>query len=334
MAYGDKYKIYRKGGKTYAKKKSSKKSKPASIYKKEVPVTVQKAANINAAKIKQVEQKLINGKVQRGYHIIRIPQLPGMGFTFSTSEPLLFCLNDFYTQTNATANGCVYYPNYSGVAPNVDMTSVIVDRWQDFLPAQNAGFLPKYSQWKDAKIAQPSNSGYQPIYTDLSFTVTRERATAAQGTLWIRLDVFKAKRTFVSTNSLVNPKNYTLPGCVGALSNMAVGHNVNFRNSFNPALWHHVQKTRWIRLKAVTQDSENLMTNFHVRCKFNKEFLKLNQVVNSAGNGEEFWTLVDKKTPVWLLMSISNNPVDADNSVPQIAVTRKTIWRDSRGTEM
>lgn len=327
-------KLAKKKAKEAATKTTS--SQKQYTYKKEVPVSTKTAAGINANKIKQIDNKL-NGKVQRGYDFIRtVNDTSGTAgvFFWAPQTPLLFTMNDFYTTKAGSSggSGTVYYPYSTGAFGSITTAPRIVGRWTPYKPGAQSGLADQYHQWKDQSLNAPSLNGYQPLYTDYRFCVNRLRCTPAQGDMWIRLDMIKPKRTFIPTTSIVDPKIYNLPTALGALGNMAVAHNLTYRNSFNPALWHHVQKTRWIKLKAVTAPSQNIMTNFHVRTGFNKKFLKLNNnVVNNVA--EEFWSLLPQNEVIWLLVSISNNPVDGDNTIPDITVTRKTVWRDQKGTE-
>lgn len=311
-------------------------------YKKEVPVTVKTATRINKAKIALLENK-VNGHVQRGYHVCVLrptADWPGL----STGQPLLFCLNDFYTRNYGTVGGpgSIYFPTYTNVGPPTvpggppgppaTTAPKVISRWEDYLPGTGAQLTDEFKMWKDQQYAQPSTSGYQPLYTDLRFCIKRREVTPDQGDLWIRLDTFTARKFFIPQSQAADSKVYSMPAALGSLQNMAVQDVGGLRNSFNPALWR--TKTRWIKLRRVDQPSKDLMRVFHVRMKFPKKFLKINLNTDSATNrAEEFWTTVDPKTPRWLLLSVSDNPA-TDNSIPDVTVTRKTVWRDMKGNSM
>ena len=91
----------------------------AAPYTKRVPVRPRTATRINKSRISALESK-INGHVQRGYHSIKIRNDPNnpTAFNWQPNKPLLFALNDFYTQTTAPngGTGAVMYPIYSGAS--------------------------------------------------------------------------------------------------------------------------------------------------------------------------------------------------------------------------
>jgi len=284
--------------------------------------------------IKSLQGK-VNGHVQRGYHRCKIANNPAVpaGFNFQPNKPILFALNDFYTTTTAPGGGtgAIYYPLYSGTAPNITMSAAILTRWADYLPGEALGHSSEFQQWKDQQLSQPSKVGYQPLYTDVRINILRRNATPAQGTLWIRIDTFHPKRIYQASIGGSDPKIYNMPASVGALSNVATdGFN---RNSFNPALWS--TKTRWIKLPAVTQDQKYLSKTVHVRCGFPKKFLPLNVDVDATGVGEGFWQCCDPRDVKWCLVSISDNSVDqTTDPSPEITMTRKVVYRDNRGAQM
>lgn len=304
-------------------------------YTKRVPVKAKTATRINKSRISQLESK-INGHVQRGYHVVKIPNDPvnPSAFCWGPNKPLLICLNDFYTRTTAPGGGPggLYYPIYSGASPNITMNAAIVDRWVDYLPGQSLGHAPQYNQWKDQQFSQPSKVGYQPLYTELRINVTRRACTEAQGDMWIRIDVFSPRKFYIASQSGSDPKEYNMPDALGALSNMACGDTA-LKNSFNPALWS--VRTRWRKLPAVEVQTGNIQTNIIVRSAFPKKFLKVNMDVTAAGVGEPFWQAMDPRHIKWCMLSLSNYSVNqADNPTPNITMTRKVVYRDSRGSQM
>lgn len=305
-----------------------------SAYKKEVPATTKEVANKNAKKIYTLESKS-NGHVQRGYHRCKLLNSPGLpaAWNFQPDKPILFALNDFYTSTTAPGGGpgSIYYPLYSGASPNITMSGAIVSRWADYLPGQSLGHAEQYQQWKDQQLSQPSKVGYQPIYTDVKLNILRRNATPAQGTLWVRIDMFHAKRIYQASTGGSDPKIYNMPAAVGALSNMASDGFI--RNSFNPGLWK--TKTRWIKLPAVEQDQKYLTKTVHIRCAFPKKFLALNMDTDTTGVGEAFWQMCDPRDVKWCLISLSDNSVNqTTDPSPELSMTRKVVYRDSRGHQM
>ena len=309
----------------------------AAPYTKRVPVRPRTATRINKSRISALESK-INGHVQRGYHSIKIRNDPNnpTAFNWQPNKPLLFALNDFYTQTTAPngGTGAVMYPIYSGASPNLTMNAAILDRWQDYLPGQSLGHSSEYNQWKDQKLSQPSKVGYQPLYTDIRVNVNRRECSPAQGDMWIRVDVFKPKKVFLATTGIVDPKEFNMPTALGALSNVACGDN-NQKNSFNPALWTHVHKPRWFKLPAVEVATGQIQTNFHIRCSFPKKFLPINLDVTTDGVGEPFFQAVDPRSIYWCMLSISNFSANqSSDPTPEITMTRKIVYRDSRGAQM
>lgn len=302
-------------------------------YTKRAPVRTRTATKINAAKIRRLQKRVI-GHLQTGYHICRIPTLPQPGgFVWSPGQPLAICLNDFYSQTTGPNGGAgaIYYPRYFGAAPSIEMGASIVDRWSDYKPGENFGYMAKYWQWKDVENSQPSLSGYLPVSSDIRVCINREECTPAQGDMWVRLDIVKARRTFVPSTSIVDPHIYNMPTALGAFANMATPLYSVGRNRYNPALWS--VKTRWFKLPAVRSNQSNLQKVFHIRSRFPHKFLKLNNTVVN-GISEEFWNMVPATGPVWAIMSLSDNMVDADNTVPQINLTRVVKYRDSQGNGM
>lgn len=315
--------------------KGNRKNRRSAPYRKEVAATTKETAKKNATLIKSLENK-VNGHVQRGYHRCKIASNPAVptAFNFQPDKPILFALNDFYTTTTAPngGTGALYYPLYAGTAPNIQMSGAILTRWSDFTPGEALGHSPEFQQWKDVKYSQPSRVGYQPLYTDVKITIQRRSATPAQGDMWVRVDMFHAKRIYQASIGGSDPKIYNMPSAVGALSNVACGSVFN-RNSFNPGLW--TTKTRWIKLPAVNQNMSNLTKTFHVRCGFPKKFLSLNMDVDSTGVGEGFWQCCDPRDVKWCLVSISNNSVSqTTDPTPDITMTRKVVFRDSRGAQM
>jgi len=275
--------------------------------------------------------------MQTGYHICKVPNLPVPGgFVWSPQLPFCFPLNDFYSQTTAPLGkaGAIYYPAFFGAAPNITMGSSVLDRWSDYKPGENFGHAPQYWQWKDVENSQPSLNGYQPVYSDVRICINRERATPDQGDLWVRLDLVKARRTFIASNSIVDPKVYNMPTALGSFQNMAVPLYNDGRNRYNSKLW--AVKTRWFKLPCVKQPQRNLQKVFHIRTKFPKKFYKLNNnVVN--GISEEFWTMVPASGPLapqWAIFSISATPVNAENTVPDVSMTRLVRYRDEEGNGM
>lgn len=326
--------------KTYRRKRSrrvtfrySKRSRKAA-YTKRVAVGTRKATKINAAKIKRLQTRVI-GHLQKGYHICKIPNLPVPGgFVWKPADPFMIALNDFYTQTTGPngGSGAIYYPRYFGVAPNLTMGASILDRWSDYKPGENFGFAQQYWQWKDVENSQPDVTGYLPVTSDIRVCINRERCTPDQGDLWVRIDYVKAKRTFIPSNNVVDPKIYNLPTALGAFANMASPLYATGRNSYNPALWS--VKTRWVKLRAVTTPSQNIQTVFHVKTRFPKQFLKLNNSVTAGGVAEEFWTMVPARTMRWCVFSLSAEPVNGDNTVPSVSLTRHVSYRDNYGNGM
>lgn len=301
-------------------------------YTKRVPVKTKTAARINKSRISRLEEK-VNGHVQRGYHQLSIRYNPGT-FTWSPAQPILVCLNDFYSQTTAAGGGTgsAYYPTYAGAPPNVTMQANVLDRFVDFLPGASLGFAPQYQQWSNQRLSQPSKVGYQPLYTDIRIVLNRAACTPSGGDLWVRVDCFRARKTYLSVTGGPDPKIYNMPQALGALSHMAVGPNTR-SNSFNPALWS--VKTRWIKLPAVDIDSRDINTIFHVKMGFPKKFLSTNVDVTSAGVGEQFYNCVDPKQVHWMLLSISrDSPNQTTDPTPTITMTRKVVYRDSRGAQM
>jgi len=304
-------------------------------YTKRVPVRTKTAARINKSRIAKLEDK-VNGHVQKGYHklAVRYNPVPG-GFVWGPAQPLLFALNDFYTQTTAPAGGtgAAYHPQYAGVAPNITMQAGIMNRWQDYVPGNTLGYAAQYQQWKDVAYSQPSKVGYLPLGTDIRVVVNRSRCTPTGGDWWIRIDCFKAKRSFLPTSGGVDPKNYNMPNALGALANLAVAANVR-ENEMNPALWTHTTKTRWIKLPAPDIASQNINKVFHIKCAFPKKFLRCNLDVDAGGNSEQFWQMMDPKTIHWCMLSLSKDSPGADDPIPDLYITRQTTWRDSRGVAM
>lgn len=319
----------------YAAKKLQRAFRGKKMYKKSVPVTTKVAASKNMVRINRLESK-VNGHVQNGYHRCKIANTPNVptAFNWQPDKPLLFALNDFYTDTTAPngGTGALYYPLYGGAAPNITMSAAILTRWGDYTPGAAFGHSPEFQQWKDVKFSQASRVGYQPIYTDVKVTIQRRLATPAQGDMWVRVDMFHTKRIYQPSTGGSDPKIYSMPTAVGALSNVACGSIFN-RNSFNPALWS--TKTRWIKLPAVNQNMSNLTKTFHIRCGFPKKFLPLNMDVDSTGVGEQFWQCCDPRDIKWCLLSISNNSVNqTTDPTPEITMSRKVVFRDSRGASM
>lgn len=303
-------------------------------YTKRVPVRTRTATRINAKKIRRLQTRVI-GHLQKGYHICKVPNLPTPGgFVWKPAEPFMIALNDFYTQTTGPTGGAgaIYYPRYFGAPPNVTMGSSILDRWSDYKPGENFGFSQQYWQWKDVQNCQPDVTGYLPVFSDIRVCINRERCTPDQGDMWVRVDFVRAKRTFIPNNSVVDPKIYNLPTALGAFANMAAPLYNQGRNSYNPALWS--VKTRWIKLPAVQYPSQNIMNAFHIRTRFPKQFLKLNNNVTAAGVSEEFWTLVPARTMRWCVFSLSAEPVNGDNTVPSVSLTRHVSYRDNYGNGM
>lgn len=346
MGYGSKRKYegpLQPGKRSAYVRGGKRKQGDAAPYTKRVPVTTKRATSINKSKIKALESK-VNGQIQKGYHILQLRQTPGT-WQWGTGAPLLLCLNDFYTKIPETGladvgAGAAYYPTYTGTTPGVPpgppytTEPRVIARWEPYQPGFGQQLTPEYHMWKDVSNATCSLDGYQPIYTDLRFCVKRTTVTPAQGDLWVRLDMFHARKFFIPQSQSADSKIYSMPQALGSLQNMAVQDVGYLRNSFNPAIWG--TKTRWIRLRAPTQPMNELQHVFHVRCRFPKKFLKLNMNVDTSivpNQGEEFWTMVDPKTPKWLLVSISNN-VQAGNTQPELSITRKVVWRDMKGNSM
>lgn len=344
MGYGSKrkYEGPLQPGKRSAYVRGGKRQRGAQApYTQRVPVTTRRATRINKAKIKSLESK-VNGQIQRGYDILQLRQTPAT-WQWTTGAPLLLCMNDMYTKNEETGladvgPGAAYYPTYTptgpGGGPPFTTEPKIIARWQSYQPGFGQQLTPEYHMWKDVATATCSLDGYQPIYTDIRFCVKRTTVTPAQGDLWVRLDQFHARKFFIPQSQSADSKVYSMPQALGSLQNMAVQDVGYLRNSFNPAIW--ATKTRWIRLRAPAQAMNELTHVFHVRCKFPKKFLKLNMNVDTSvtpNQGEEFWTMVDPKTPKWLLVSISNNPA-AGNTQTELSVTRRTVWRDQKGNSM
>lgn len=304
-------------------------------YTRRVPVKAKTATRINKSRISSLESK-INGHVQRGYHNCKITNniSDPNAFLWSPQKAILFALNDFYTQTTAPGGGPgqIHFPLYSGTSPNITMTNATLTRWVDYLPGQALGFAPEYNQWKDQQLSQPSKVGYQPLYTELRICVNRRKATPEQGDMWVRVDMFSPRKIYLPTIGGSDPKTYQMPTAVGALSNMAVSADMN-KNSFNPALW--ATKTRWIKLRAVEVDSDNIMNCFKLKCSFPKKFLRINMDVNSSNVGEAFYQSMDPRDIKWCLLSLSSFSVNqSTNPTPTITMTRKVVYRDSRGAQM
>lgn len=314
--------------------RASKARKSGTGHKKLVPASTRSSVKTNTTAIKSLQSK-VNGHVQRGYHKLNVRyNADPNGFQWRPSKPLLIALNDFYSQTTATAGGTgsAYFPIYTGAAPNITLTAGILDRWVDYTPGESLGYAPAYWQWKDQKKSQPSKVGYQPLYTDIRINVNRTRATPEQGDMWIRIDTFHAKKTYLAIGGGPDPKVFNMPNAVGAFANLAVTANVR-ENSMNPALW--TTKTRWIKLPAVKQDCRNKINTFHIRTGFPKKFLSLNVDVDLANIGEQFYQCLDPKDIKWALLSISADSVDqVTNPTPTITMTRKVVYRDSRGAQM
>ena len=314
---------------TTAAKKAKKRT-----YTKKVAVKPKKAVKINKSRIDKLEEK-INGHVQRGYQMLYLNPNPPE-WIWRPSQPILLPLNDFYSQQTASAGGTgsAYFPVYSGdpALGTMITKAKALDRWFDFTPGATLGLADQFRQWSNVKNSQPSRVGYQPIYTDVRFVLNRSRCTPDGGDLWVRLDVFKAKKTFLPTAGGVDPKQYNMPGALGSLSQMAVGPNVR-QNSFNPALWS--VKTRWIKLPAVDVPSRDINTVFHVKMAFPKKFLVTNVDVDATGIGEQFYNCVDPKQIHWLMLSISReSPNQTTDPTPTLTCTRKIVYRDSRGAQM
>ena len=312
--------------------------KTAKPYTRKVPVRNKTATRINKSRIAKLEEK-VNGHYQKGYHSLSVRYNPvPNGFVWSPRMPLLVALNDFYTQTTAPNGGCgaVYYPTFSGPVGAATTQAAILDRWQDYIPNDSLGLAPQYQQWKDQIASQPSKIGYQPLGSDITITINRTRCTPEQGDLWVRVDCFHAKKTFLLTApgaANPDPKNFNMPNALGALAHMAVSANTR-TNAFNPALWS--VSTRWIKLPAVDQDSQNIINTFHVKTRFPKKFLSLNTNVDPAtGVGEQFYNACPPGEIKWMMLSLSAESVDqTTNPTPQIFMKRQVAYRDSRGAAM
>jgi len=313
-----------RGGRTTTRRRTN-------TYKKKVAVKPTKAVRINKSRIDKLEQK-VNGHVQRGYHRVKLARNPN-GWTWGPQAPILWALNDFYNYDTATSGtGVVYYPQYAGAQPNITTNATAIDRWGNYLPGQMLGLAPEYRQWKDQGFAQPAKTGFQPLYTEIRVGVNRTTCDQTQGDLWIRVDIFQPRKLYLGSSGGADPKNYNMPNALGSLQNLAVtGYS---KNSMNPSLWY--TKTRWIKLPAVDQPSRNVITNFVIRCGFPKKFLPVNLDVDATtGAGEPFWQAMDPRHIKWCMLSLSQNSVNqTSNPTPEITMTRKVVWRDSRGTEM
>ncbi|AXH78972.1 MAG: hypothetical protein [Circular genetic element sp.] len=304
-------------------------------YRKEVATTTKETAKKNASLIKSITSKL-NGHVQRGYHYIKLRNDPTnpTAFLWAPNKPVLIPLNDFYTQTTAPngGTGSVYYPIYSGTSPNITMNAGVLDRWVDYLPGQSLGQSQEFNQWKDQQFSQPSKVGYQPLYTDIRVNINRRICSPSQGDMWVRIDMFSPRKIYLASASGSDPKEYNMPTALGALSNMASGDTA-IKNSFNPALWS--VKTRWIKLPAVNQPTGQIQKNFHIRCGFPKKFLPVNLDVTTGGVGEPFWQAMDPREIKWCMLSLSNYSANqTTDPTPDITMTRKVVYRDSRGAQM
>jgi len=279
----------------------------------------------NSKKINSLESK-VNGHVQRNYHICRFPGTPG-SFQLSPSTPLCFAANDF--TRDSQSGGKLYFPIYTGAAPNITPSAAIAGVWEAYSPGTDFGLLPQYHQWADNNDDTTAKSAYQPLYAEYKLNFSRKSQAITQPDTYIRIDVVRAKRVYLTSQF----HRYNLPDCLGALQNMAVSSvsSLQKRNAYNPDLFS--VKTRWIKLPAVYNATSAVSRTHVMKMGFDKKLIKLD-LDTSGSLTEEFFLGVDPRTPVWVIVSISEGSLDPDTTPLETTLTRKVVWRDQFGVSM
>jgi len=283
----------------------------------------------NSAAITAIAKKVNRGNIQFNYHQARLVS----AFELTPTTPMLWALNDFYRSDQD--GGDIYYPTYSGTAPNIIPDVATAGQWDVYNPGVVAGLAPEFRQYEDnLNDDTVSRRNFTPLYASHTINFGQAMRNSAEPPTWIRIDILSPKRNYL-TNSVQKKQ---LPGCLGAFQNLAVQDMPNERNSINPYLWH--VKTRWIKIPQVNVDTPDYSRTVKVYHKFPNKMIKIDMPVTTGGVHEtSFWAQMQPKDIPWIMISVG--PTIIDSSFPQspttrwnVTMTRKVTWRDPSGNTM
>lgn len=302
----------------YGKRPVTARSAYRKIWRKPVKRTVAK----NVAKIARLNRIVNMGKLQRNFQTALVS--PGVNYEFKPSNPICFMANDFtdFFSTNTTG-GQIFGAAYTGSAGAYDCSAVVVKNWHLTSHAIVQGLKPEYDQWADNNDDRASSVGYLPVSARYTISVFFGVLPAAQEDYYVRVDLIKTKRYYINSDY----NKFTMPSCVGALSNTALAASSGQRNAYNPSLFS--VKTKYIRVKAQPVDRTNVYASLVFSIKFKSKLLSCNLAPISASAYEPMWAMVDPKDAIWCVLNSSQTSLTA----PRIEMSRQIVFRDSKGTQ-
>lgn len=259
--------------------------------------------NKNSLALKRLKVKDAGGVFQRNFQ--RAKFVATNVYKLEPTQPIAFALNDFTSSlANDITGGQIFGASYSGTAPNILTSSVIVGNWNTVNPAQNFGLAQQFRQWSDSNQSTVSPVQYMPLSASYSLTFQRPTLVAQQGPLKLRIDVIQTKRRYVKSQY----HDYTMPECLGAFQRMACSQATGQENAYNPDLWK--VRTKYITLPAVDTGTAVVRVDqsrtHRMFEKFPKKNIKLHLDEVSATQKEPFHLAVDPRIIKWCVISISD----------------------------
>jgi len=284
----------------------------------------------NQKRITQLAKTVNRGNIQFNYHQVKFPSGAG-AFQFSQTVPLMWALNDFYREDQK--GGDLYFPTFTGVAPNKETVHEIAAKWGAFSPGQTLGLAGKYHQFRNTNDDVVSKRFFTPLYASHTITFNQVMRNAAEPEGFIRVDFIRPKRNYPETDF----NQYQLPKCMGAYGNLAVSNLSGQRNTINPYLFH--VKTKWYKIPKVDEDTTNYNKTIKISYKFPSKMLKVDMPVDATTGqlSTQFWAEMQPKDLHWCMISTSPKMVATGinpTSDWNLIMTRKITWRDPSGVAL
>lgn len=280
----------------------------------------------NTRAIRKLKTVVNAGNVQRNFQLAKF--VGSDVYALEPSRPFCLALNDFtHSHSLNLSGGQIFGPVFTGLAPNIDCSAIIIGQWHNSNPAGVAGLAPKYRTWTDNNDDLVSPVFYVALGAKYTFTFNRPAQSEEQGDLYIRADIMRSKREYTPSEY----HSYNLPGSLGVYGNLCLDPSSGRRNKINPALWY--VKTRYIKIKRQTADATNVARTMTINYKPKQRKIKLDlddDITGAANTKEPFHLAIPSKNIEWLMFSISGTPVSPATDL-QITATRQIVYRDPHG---
>ena len=276
-----------------------------------------------ARQVKQLQMSKI-GKYQENYEYCQI--VGGEGTNWSQDQPIIFAANNFLEDAPIFIGK---YDDTTHIGHDIP-SHVVKTQWAKRTPAGSGSKFPEHDYWVHSNDDHVSTTAYKAISTTLNINIEAP-ALAGNHVYWVRIDVFKPKKTLLHSNV----RKLSLPMNVQALNGMASAE-MSSRNRFHKD-YFTVIYSKWIKLSHTlpAEDHKSIEKFCKIYLKFpqrsSTEKLNLHSEVETVnGTVQETFTSNMPQDEVYWVM-LSTNQTSHDSMPVRAEMTRVIRYRDANG---